>query len=69
MNVLKNTKMRWKERSKPNLHETRIIQRYLWFPTEAEGEWRWLERAHIKQRYVSNGYDSRYWYNVCFMNH
>lgn len=30
----------------------RTVRRFLWLPRFIEGEWRWLERASIRQMYI-----------------
>jgi len=65
--------MRWEEKLKPAKGEERIIRRFLFLPKcllkqyGTSKLWRWLERATIKQQYISghDHYGSRgYWINV-----
>lgn len=46
--------MRWKERNtKPDFsNRTRTITKFLFFPKKINGEWRWLEIATYKQKYM-----------------
>jgi hypothetical protein len=45
--------MKWNARKKPypNYGDRRIVDRFLFFPKEMEGEWRWLEKASWAQKY------------------
>ena len=40
--------------------DKRTIVRFLWWPREIDGEWRWLERASIAQRFWAVGWRG-YW--------
>ena len=40
--------MRWKTKSEPQWHDSRIKEHFLFFPKKIENEWRWLERAKYK---------------------
>ena len=44
---------------------SRITERFLWFPKNLHGEWRWLERARWEQTYTRmegyNYWDDEYW--------
>lgn len=44
--------MRWKQKEKPTLHETRIIKKFLFFPKCINKEWRWLEKCMYMQKYI-----------------
>lgn len=50
--------MRWRKKTKedktPQPDESRVISIFLIFPTCINDEWRWLERARIRQRYVES---------------
>ena len=48
--------MRWKQ-ERPEIGDKRIKQVFLWLPEVLDGEWRWLEFAHIKQTYTDIGWD------------
>jgi hypothetical protein len=45
--------------------DERVISKFLLFPLTIRGEWRWLERAFIRQRrfetYVGDGWDNVNW--------
>jgi hypothetical protein len=43
--------MRWKTKQSPNIGDTRVVKRFLLFPKEIDGEYRWLEVSRIEQRY------------------
>lgn len=43
--------MRWKTKPKPQWLDTRIKERFLFFPKKIDNEWRWLEKAKYKQQY------------------
>ena len=50
---MKRIEMRWYRREKPESGDERIVRRFLIFPRCADGvEWRWLETANIRQRYI-----------------
>jgi hypothetical protein len=40
--------MRWMA---PHDGQERLVRRFLWLPVVVAGEWRWLERATLRQRY------------------
>lgn len=47
--------MRWVHKKKvkpePRHNEIRVISKFLFFPMCIEGEYRWLERVNIEQKY------------------
>lgn len=45
--------MRWKNNSKPIFGDTRVINKFLLFPTRISNETRWLESVYIKQKYTT----------------
>ena len=54
--------------------DTRIISKFLWLPVQIGGDWRWFERAKIKQvlkysyfGYVGDG-DIEFWENIEFVD-
>lgn len=47
--------MRFYEKNKPKEGDTRIVEKFLWFPIWANKEWRWLESAKILYQYYSRG--------------
>jgi hypothetical protein len=51
--------MRWHENNKPqpNSGDRRTVRRFLIFPKEMGGEWRWLEMASWTQRYEPRFYE------------
>ena len=56
--------MRWHENNKPqpNSGDRRTVRRFLIFPKEMGGEWRWLEKASWLQVYAFHDYeDYRHW--------
>jgi hypothetical protein len=64
--------MRWIKKPKPQIDDTRIVTRFLFFPKCIDGECRWLETAQIKQRYDpgQNGYPPLYfmeWVDDCWL--
>lgn len=63
--------MRWKEKPIPKEGSERIVKRFLILPLLLCGEWRWLETAFIKQKflYVYDGYSAfGAWANREFVN-
>ena len=52
--------------------ETRIVNRFLWFPVLIKREIRWLEYAAIKQKfhddYGLDGEDCSHWENMAFID-
>lgn len=44
-------------------YEQRTIEKFLWFPLELRGDWRWLERVKIRQ-------EARYdlWFSLYFVD-
>jgi hypothetical protein len=58
--------MRWKL---PKTGDIRIITKFALFPIQANGEKRWLETVHIKQRcWVGIVSGTVYWDNVAFVD-
>lgn len=51
--------MRWYKKHKyvPQFGDERTISKFLWLPKCILNEWRWMERAYIRQRY--DKYSSR----------
>ena len=54
--------MRWKAEKVIHHNDIRAITKFLLIPRCLNGEWRWLERATIKQRFHC-GYDDHQWEN------
>lgn len=48
--------MRWGKtkqyKRKPDIGDRRIVTRFLWFPKDMAGVWRWWEKATWEQTYV-----------------
>lgn len=69
--------MRWKSKNKtiPKEYKKRIKSVFLFIPTKLEGEWRWLEKASIEQKYIytytyDNGFVHKvgYWVDIKFID-
>lgn len=45
--------MRWTKPT-PREGDRRVVQKFLFLPKCLDGEWRWLERAKIVQRYIDH---------------
>lgn len=58
--------MRYKFKPSPKRGDTRIITKFLWFPTIIDEELRWMERVKILQQYRVLLYDK--WRNYKWMN-
>ena len=58
--------MRWKE-SRPVAGDTRVKKVYLVFPKCINNEWRWLETAWIKQRFIVRSTAISGWEDVCWL--
>lgn len=65
--------MRWRKKYKeyPKEDDKRIITRFLLFPREVNGEYRWLELARIEQFYRE--YDCErdtggFWVDKCWVD-
>lgn len=45
--------MRWKKRKeiRPDIGDTKIVEKFLWWPACLNDEWRWLERVVIEQEF------------------
>jgi hypothetical protein len=41
--------VRWLDKDRPSLGDTRIRRRFLWFPKCIGGEWRWFEYASWRE--------------------
>lgn len=54
--------MKWKANQEG---DKRVIKRFLLLPRCIKGEWRWLERARIKQVYRVS-IESSFWESVCW---
>jgi len=44
--------MKWKATPTPKHRDLRTVVRFLWWPRCFDGEWRWLERARIRQVFI-----------------
>lgn len=44
--------MRWKQAPDPKHHDTRTRNVFLLFPKCLGGQWRWLERASIVEKFI-----------------
>jgi hypothetical protein len=59
--------MRWNNKPKPKVGDTRIIERYLWLPKCINNEWRFFERVKYEQIY-ENSWDESYWTSTRWLN-
>jgi len=56
--------MRWNEKKKPKLGDTKTITKFLIFPKKIKGQWRWLEMASWVKKYDYAGDEFFYrWYD------
>ena len=56
--------MRWKNKQKPENHDIRIIKRFLIIPVKINDEYRWMEKASIKQQYLYTTGHCMKWVNI-----
>lgn len=52
--------MRWKTKITPQEGDERFIKKFLWLPKEIDYIVRWLEFAHIRQRFVTTMWFGEY---------
>jgi hypothetical protein len=55
--------MRWKENKKDKENEIRYRTIFLFFPKKINGEFRWLEKAEIEQKFIFQGWRDWNWLN------
>jgi hypothetical protein len=63
--------MRYKEKPEPQPGDIRTRTRFLFIPTLINHEWRWLEPATWKERYMSgigSGIFSVIWHPICWVD-
>lgn len=46
--------MRWGARPAQHIGDTKIITKFLFLPKKLNYEWRWLEKAKIRQMFLFN---------------
>jgi len=59
--------MRWNTKPYPKHRDIRIVSKFALFPIWIDGEYRWLERVSIQQRYFSD-WDISEWDNIKFID-
>lgn len=64
--------MKFKALPTPTFPDTKLIQKFAWFPVRCGNEIRWLERVNIRQSLVYNTSSTFYeksWTNQYFEDH